>query len=226
MDIIKEVGEQVFNKEYEQLYFGNFPLNKLYNRFQIPFSTDSEVYYHALKDYIIGDSDFYTFRSFIPRFIDSCLILGEAYHQIKKMHMGYDHLSCEATLYLGTRLDGYKKGLLGEDITNFRHFAIEIQANLNEVVTFVINAKSGRRGEYYVSRHLESFIRYDYERIPGFIIHQKGPNSYRIMNTKFIPPRIRDLPLYVNVPFMRIYAQDMYKKGIERIQREPIYFKF
>jgi hypothetical protein len=215
MDIFKVIGKQVFNKEYEHAYFGNFPVNKLHDRFQIPFSTNSEVYYHALKDYIIGDSDFYTFRSFIPRFIDSCLILGEAYHKIKKMHMDYEHLTCDATLYLGTHLNGYIKCLLGEDIADFRHFAIEIQANLNEIVTFVVNAKSGRRGEYYVSKHLESFTRHDYESIPGLTIHQRGPNSYRIMDTKFNPPRIQDLPLYINVPFIRTYANEIYKTGIQ-----------
>lgn len=47
--------------------------------------------------------------------------------------------------------------------------------------------------------------------IPGFDIrHTPGSTECRIMNKYFNKPKYKRLPLYINTPFIRVYAKDQY----------------
>jgi len=207
---IKKYNEEKFSK----IYLGNFQNLKI-NTFLIDFSYDFNDYYTN-----IGIPGFYHHfaNSNINRFIDNCLIIGNFLYISDKFGIYENDISfnCTTTFCF---LKKYKR-----DSINLR-IILSAQKNGKVFIELLETYDDCKKDHdlYVTSRNglpwnLLEILEFKPYRPCMF------PDGYYYepIKNKFNPPYYDNLPLYINVPFIKEYARHMFKIG----PPPPITFDF
>jgi len=200
---IQKYKKEMFHKKY----LGNFQDLRNY-RIEIDFSYDFKDYYNS-----IGIPDFYhpSPNSAINNFIDNCLILGSFIYTANKFGIYEEDFSfnCTTYFYLSNIYKEYPEAI---------NTKIALNAQKNGKVLIVViktyeNIKIHHDLTICARRGLPmELLKMNRFKPHGPCKHQDG-YYYGPIENKFISPYYDNLPLYINVPFMKEYARHMFKIG-------------
>ena len=205
MDIAKLLHKLENNPEKRRIA----PLDDYYSNFQerrtMSFTCNPEDYYKVISPHILI-SNFSLFFKFINDFISSCLMIGCFLKEIG------DH---ESKYYICDSESLWRNSYFNGEEYDVR---VRIRTIENEMIEIFVIQDKGRFLKSYIEItinnvvRMNSFLAYGEHFYPDIII-QPIPQT-NLINIKFkklnLPP-FSKLPLYINVPYMKTYARDMFK---------------
>jgi hypothetical protein len=205
------------NIGYENLNKGYFYPIQTIEYTEIPFSCDPQVYFEILSKYMLIERDQEICIKFIQEFIDSCLVMGKAQDFFNSMNIKIFDICCHSKIYLGRNPSG--------GYNEYNSYAINIETHTDEKVLLESKLHNNKRWD----ASIEIFLKTDtlpHQDTPDFYIRRGPHGTLYIESKKFTPPKFRDLPRYINVPYLRTYVKNMFEKGppkIEPIQQKIIF---
>lgn len=191
-------------EEYHKIYLGYYDTH-FQERRTMPFTCYPEDYYRVISPHIII-SNYNSFFKFIYDFISSCLMLGCFLKEIGD-HESIDYICVSESLWKNVYFDGERESV-----------RVRIRTIKNEMIEIFMTDDRGRFNKSYTEITINNVVRMNSLLVYGQhfypdIIMLPIPQTYQI-NIKFkklnLPP-FDKLPLYVNVPYMRTYARDMFE---------------
>jgi len=186
----------------------------------INFTSDTQVYFDHLEEYSRSFRDRSTIVSRVDRFIESCYFLGTFASEAKRWGIPKYSYDCKTSFYTG-RLDIPRDGR-GRD--NFA-LSVTLSATIKETVRICVSY------EHSLPRDYSDIEIFECPRLPLSLLRATGfkelpRGGYAPAHLRYQPPQFKDLPLYINVPFVRDYARVMFENPPESPFKKPYYGEF
>lgn len=192
-------------EECKKALLGDYYNSHFQERQTMPFTCNPEDYYRVISPHILI-SNFDSFFKFINDFISSCLMLGCFLKEINE-YESINYICTSESLWRNYCFDGKRDGV-----------HVRIRTIEKEMVEIIMTDDTARFNKSYTEITLNNVVRMNSLLAYGDyfypnIIMRPIPQAYQIdiKFKKLILPPFGKLPLYVNVPYMKTYARDMFK---------------
>ncbi len=209
MDILKTLTKKSY---FSSLMLGNFYAEPSFNaEHTFDFSCNVEYYYEKINGFFPVSrsqiSHTTTIRN-ISNFIESCLILGEFLHEIRSTNICLIKSYCFTEFFILYQTP-YRDNE-GRMLKEPRSIIISLESHEDEKVLLRINSTRSDK-DSITEIIFDGHKLFNPYCIPGFDFRYiPGSTECRIMNKYFNKPRYNRLPLYINTPFIRVYAKEQY----------------